>query len=209
MQSMQFSRREHWSGQPFPSPGDHPNPRAGPRPPALQVDSLPAKPPGRPRSAGVGSLSLLLRICLTQGSTGVSCIAGGFFTSLATREALICTWMEISIHKRNKFYWFRGFGHLRRRSEYDHNNSPFCQFLFEFSLFDPTIFFQRSFLPSCTIWGLNVGNKMDSVRYFSKHQMTAVIFLLCNPGTSRYMVIAESQLGIFGYVNNFITLLIP
>ena len=38
---------------------------------------------------------------------------------------------------------------------------------------------------------------MDSVRYFSKHQMTAIIFLLCNPGTSRYMVIAKSQLSSY------------
>ena len=77
--------------------------------------------------------------------TQVSCIAGGFFTSLAIREALMCTWMEIFIQNHNKFYWFRGFGLLRRRCKYDHNNSPFCQFLFDFSLCDPTIFFKGHF----------------------------------------------------------------
>ena len=39
-----------WSGQPFPSPGDLPNPGIEPRSPALQVDSLPAEPPGKPCS---------------------------------------------------------------------------------------------------------------------------------------------------------------
>ena len=92
-----------------------------------------------------GQPILLLRIFLTQESTGISCIAGGFFTSLATREDFMCTWMEIFIQKHNKFYWFQGFGHLRRRCKYDHNNSPFCQFLFDFSLFDPAIFFKGHF----------------------------------------------------------------
>jgi len=44
--SMEFSRQEHWNGLPFPSPGDLPNPGIKPGPPALQVDSLPAEPPG-------------------------------------------------------------------------------------------------------------------------------------------------------------------
>ena len=43
---MEFSRPEYWSRQLFPSPGDLPNPGIEPRSPALQVDSLPAKPPG-------------------------------------------------------------------------------------------------------------------------------------------------------------------
>ena len=43
---MKFSRPEYWSGQPFPSPGDLPNPGVEPRSPALQADSLPAEPTG-------------------------------------------------------------------------------------------------------------------------------------------------------------------
>ena len=35
-----FSRQEHWSGQPFPSPGDLPHPGIEPRSPALRADSL-------------------------------------------------------------------------------------------------------------------------------------------------------------------------
>ena len=51
---------------PFPSPGDLPNPGIKPRSPTLQKDSLPAEPQGKPRSTGVGSLSFLQRIFLTQ-----------------------------------------------------------------------------------------------------------------------------------------------
>ena len=42
----------------FSSPGDLPNPGIEPRSPAWQADSLPAEPPGKPKNAGVGSLSL-------------------------------------------------------------------------------------------------------------------------------------------------------
>ena len=41
--SMGFSRQEYWSGLPFPSPGDLPDPGIEPGPPALQVDSLPTE----------------------------------------------------------------------------------------------------------------------------------------------------------------------
>ena len=52
----------------FPSPGDLPNSGIEPRSPALQVDSLPAEPQGKPKNTGVGSLSLLQRILQTQES---------------------------------------------------------------------------------------------------------------------------------------------
>ena len=65
---MKFSRPEYWSGQPFPSPGDLPNPGIKPRYPALQVDSLTAEPQGKPKNTGVDSLFFLQRIFLTQES---------------------------------------------------------------------------------------------------------------------------------------------
>jgi len=40
---MEFSRPEYWSGQPFPSPGDLPNPGIEPRYTTLQADSLPTE----------------------------------------------------------------------------------------------------------------------------------------------------------------------
>ena len=45
---MGFSRQEYWSGLPFPSPGDLPNPGIKPGSPALQADSLPTEPWGKP-----------------------------------------------------------------------------------------------------------------------------------------------------------------
>ena len=40
-----FFRQEYWSGLPFPSPRDLPNPEIEPRSPALQADALPSDPP--------------------------------------------------------------------------------------------------------------------------------------------------------------------
>ena len=42
-----FCRQEHWSGLPFPSLGDLPDPGIEPWSPALQVDYLPSEPPGK------------------------------------------------------------------------------------------------------------------------------------------------------------------
>ena len=55
-----------WEG--IPSPGDLPNPGIEPRSPTLQEDSLPAEPSVKPKSTGVGRLSLLQGIFPTQKS---------------------------------------------------------------------------------------------------------------------------------------------
>ena len=77
---MGFSRPEYWSGQPFPSLGDPPNPGIEPRSPTLQVGSLPAEPPGKPKNIGVGSLSLLEGIFLTQELNQGLLHCSGLFT---------------------------------------------------------------------------------------------------------------------------------
>ena len=46
--SMEFSRQQYWSGVTFPSPGDLPNPGIALASPALEADSLPLTPPGKP-----------------------------------------------------------------------------------------------------------------------------------------------------------------
>ena len=48
---MEFSRQGCWSGLPFPSPGDLPDPGIEPWSPALWIDSLPFNPPGKPNTA--------------------------------------------------------------------------------------------------------------------------------------------------------------
>ena len=52
----------------------------------MQTDSLPSEPLGKPQNTGVGSLSLLQQISLTQES---NCIAGGFYT-----------YIKINLYKR-------------------------------------------------------------------------------------------------------------
>ena len=52
--SMGFSRQEYWSGLPFPSPGDLPDPGIKPRSPALQA-ALPSEPKLLIKSSKVGT----------------------------------------------------------------------------------------------------------------------------------------------------------
>ena len=47
--SMEFSRQEYWTGLPYPSPGDLPDPGIEPVSLALQADTLPSEPPGKPK----------------------------------------------------------------------------------------------------------------------------------------------------------------
>ena len=55
-----------WVAFPFSRGSSHPG--IEPRSPTLQADSLPAEPQGKPKNAGVGSLSLLQQIFPTQES---------------------------------------------------------------------------------------------------------------------------------------------
>ena len=73
------------TGAGYHAPGDLPNPGIEPRSPALQADSLPSEPPGNPKNTVAYPFS--------RGSswlrnwTRVSCLADGFFTNWAIREA--------------------------------------------------------------------------------------------------------------------------
>ena len=68
--SMGFSRQEYWSGLPFPSLGDLPNPGIEPESPALQADALTSEPPGKPsyrlRNPKFGALDLIMHILTHQ-----------------------------------------------------------------------------------------------------------------------------------------------
>ena len=66
---MGFSRQEYWSGLPFPSPGDLPNPGIEARSPALQADSLLSEPPGKLKGTCKGTftcnlLPVKVSVCL-------------------------------------------------------------------------------------------------------------------------------------------------
>ena len=51
--SMGFSRQEYWSGLPFPSPGNLPDPGIKPGSPALEADALTSERPGKPVYQGL------------------------------------------------------------------------------------------------------------------------------------------------------------
>ena len=58
--SMGFSRQEYWSGLPFPSPGDLPDPGIEPGSPALKADASTSEPPGKPKAGeAITNLKLL------------------------------------------------------------------------------------------------------------------------------------------------------
>ena len=65
----EFSRQEYWSGLPFLSPGDLPNPGSEPRSPALQADSLPSEPPGKPHEIMMG-MAYYRKLETTTSSAG-------------------------------------------------------------------------------------------------------------------------------------------
>ena len=53
--SLTFPGQEYWSELPFPPPGDLPDPGKEPGSPALQADSLPTAPPGKPWNSEAGA----------------------------------------------------------------------------------------------------------------------------------------------------------
>ena len=74
IESMEFSGPEYWSGLPRPSPGDLPNPRIELRSPALQEDSLPAEPKGKPiRALVIDNLNINATIVLSSTKMTINC----------------------------------------------------------------------------------------------------------------------------------------
>ena len=67
---MGFSRQEYWSGLPFPSPEDLPNPGIEPRFPALQADALSSELPGKSYNALMFPLQLLMQSLQKAGDLG-------------------------------------------------------------------------------------------------------------------------------------------
>ena len=91
---MGFSRQEYWSGLPFPSPGDLPDPGIEPGSPASQADALPSEPPGKPNghepeqtlgdAEGQGSLTC----CSPWGQSDAATISSRIRRSI--REVSAC-----------------------------------------------------------------------------------------------------------------------
>ena len=74
--SMEFSRQDCWSGLPFPSPGDLPDPGIEAGSPTWQADALPSQPPGKPgrpleKGMATHSSTLAWRIPWTEKPGGL------------------------------------------------------------------------------------------------------------------------------------------
>ena len=69
LQSIGVSRQEYWNELPFLSPGDLSNLGIEPRSPALQADSLPTKPPGKPKNTGRKAMTNLDSILKSRDMT--------------------------------------------------------------------------------------------------------------------------------------------
>ena len=69
--SMPFSRQEYWSVEPFPSPGDLPNPGIEHRYPALQADSSPSESPAGLQLVLSNLSCLWIVLSLPQSSSAV------------------------------------------------------------------------------------------------------------------------------------------
>ena len=93
--SMELSKQEYWSGLPFPSPGDPPDPEIEPGSPALQAVSLLSEPPGKPhtflRPHGLWSTRLLHPWDFPGKNTGVGChfLHQGIFQTQVTNPGLL------------------------------------------------------------------------------------------------------------------------
>ena len=81
-----FSRQKYWIDLPCLPPGDFSKPGIKPRSPT--ADSLPSQPPGKLKNAGVVSYPFSRESSQLRHQTRVCCIADGFFTISATREAI-------------------------------------------------------------------------------------------------------------------------
>ena len=84
-----FSRQEYRNELPCPPPEGLPDPGIKPRSPTLQVDSLPSEPPEKPKNIGLGSLSLLQGIFLTQESN---------------QGLLLCRWILYQLSYQGSIY---------------------------------------------------------------------------------------------------------
>ena len=96
--SMGILQAKYWSGLSCSPPGDLPNPGIKPRSPTLQADSLPAELQGKPKNTGVGSLSLLQWIFLTQESNWGNSVARRFlvfFLNLRSNVACVLSCIQL------------------------------------------------------------------------------------------------------------------
>ena len=136
----------YWSGQPFLSPRDLPNPGIKPRSPALQAYSLPSEPPEKPRNTRRGSLSLLQGICLTQESN---------------QDFLHCSWILYQLsYNRSSVYMLIPISQFIPPSSFLSSNHKFV-----FSICDSILIFVNKFI--CAIFFFQIIHVSGIICYLS------------------------------------------
>ena len=91
--SMGFSRQEYWSGLPFPSPGDLPDPGIEPGSPALEADTLTSEPPGKPTTLPL--FSVPTQLCFfPQGPWLVGSILHSYLFIMCLLPLNVCKLLE-------------------------------------------------------------------------------------------------------------------
>ena len=101
--SMGFCRQEDWSGLPFSSPGDLPNPGIKPGSPTLQADTFPSEPPGKTKNS---HSEVALTLCDPMDCSLLGSHVHGIF------QATVLEWIAI--------FFSRGSSQPRNRSQASH-----------------------------------------------------------------------------------------
>ena len=91
---MEFSRQEHWSRLPFPSPRDLPNPGIEPGSPTMQAKTLPSEPLGKPRLEVFYGLNLLLHFYLLSVTVFENTFSRDFCLAVFTLDKLAVLWLS-------------------------------------------------------------------------------------------------------------------
>ena len=94
-----FSRREYWSGLPFPPPGDLHNQRSDPHPLHCLADSFTAAPPGKPPSLSVVSMFFSL--------SPFHCVLDSGFESVCFVYCVVMSFLWSSISVWRSFWLFK------------------------------------------------------------------------------------------------------
>ena len=92
---MGILRQENWSGLPFPSPGDHPNPGIEPRSPAFQEGTLTSEPPRKPIMTTGKIIALTRRTFVGKVmSLLFNMLPKLVITFLPMRKHLLISWLQ-------------------------------------------------------------------------------------------------------------------
>ena len=105
--SMGFSRQQYWSGLPFPSPGDLPNPGIKPGSPTLQAYTLPSEPPGNVKvmiCQITQSKNVLPKLKIIRVKTGLQ------YAKIKPSLKCICVCVDVFLKGQSSYFYARSDG---------------------------------------------------------------------------------------------------